>query len=158
MAVPELRFADLLALVHQRAPDADPAALLEAAVAVSAAQAADADRLLDHFVSHARTSGLSWTDIGTRLGVTKQAARQRFAAPSPEARTALTGQQSPASAAATRPARWWKRRPPVASECSFCGGNSTAVGPLVNGPGVTICQPCVNLCQEILDRRSVKSI
>jgi hypothetical protein len=75
-------FEQLVAQVHRRAAAddaADPAGLLDAAAAISAEQAADADRLLDHFVAHARGSGMSWTDIGTRLGVSKQAARQRFA-------------------------------------------------------------------------------
>jgi hypothetical protein len=70
-------FDGLVAQVHQRAT-AEPAAMLDAAVAVSAEHAATADRLLDHFVAHARGAGLSWTDIGARLGVSKQAARQRF--------------------------------------------------------------------------------
>ena len=62
---------------------ADAAGLLDAAAAISAEHAADADRLLDHFVTHARGTGMSWTDIGARLGVSKQAARQRFADPGP---------------------------------------------------------------------------
>lgn len=78
------RLHDLITQVHQQAATAEPAALLDAAAATSAEQAADADRLLDHFVAHARGAGLSWTDIGVRLGVTKQAARQRFA-PAPAA-------------------------------------------------------------------------
>lgn len=58
---------------------ADPLARLDAAVAVGAALSAQADHLLDHFVAESRHSGHSWTAIGERLGVTKQAARQRFA-------------------------------------------------------------------------------
>ena len=77
------RFADLVAQVQQQAVTAEPAALLDAAAAVSAEHAADADRLLDHFVAHARGAGMSWTDIGARLGVTKQAARQRFTPTAP---------------------------------------------------------------------------
>lgn len=37
------------------------------------------DRVMDHFVGEARRAGESWTTIGDRLGVSKQAARQRFA-------------------------------------------------------------------------------
>lgn len=36
------------------------------------------DELVDHFVQLARDGGHSWTDIGERLGVSKQAARERF--------------------------------------------------------------------------------
>ena len=76
-------FDHLVAQVHHRAARTDATGLLDAAAAISADQAADADRLLDHFVAHARGTGMSWTDIGARLGVSKQAARQRFAAPAP---------------------------------------------------------------------------
>ncbi|MCG5433690.1 ATP-dependent Clp protease ATP-binding subunit [Mycobacterium sp. MYCO198283] len=37
-----------------------------------------ADHLIGHFVDQARRSGASWTEIGRRMGVTKQAAQQRF--------------------------------------------------------------------------------
>jgi hypothetical protein len=36
------------------------------------------DHLIGHFVDQARRSGASWTDIGKCMGVTKQAAQQRF--------------------------------------------------------------------------------
>ncbi|MGU3500492.1 Clp protease N-terminal domain-containing protein [Mycobacterium sp. C31M] len=37
-----------------------------------------ADHLVGHFVDQARRSGASWTEIGTSMGVTKQAAQKRF--------------------------------------------------------------------------------
>ncbi len=37
-----------------------------------------ADHLIGHFVDQARRSGASWTEIGRSIGVTKQAAQQRF--------------------------------------------------------------------------------
>src|SRR3954454_20499541 len=37
-----------------------------------------ADSLIGHFVDQARRAGASWSDIGRSLGVTKQAAQQRF--------------------------------------------------------------------------------
>ena len=37
-----------------------------------------ADHLIGHFVDQARRSGASWTDIGTRMGVTKQAVQKRY--------------------------------------------------------------------------------
>ena len=72
-------FDQLVRQVHERAAGADTAGLLDASVAVSVEHAATADRLLDHFVAQARAAGMSWTEIGARLGVSKQAARQRFA-------------------------------------------------------------------------------
>ncbi len=289
VADPSTVFDRLVRQVHDRAT-ADPAALLTTAAAVSAEQAATADQLLDHFVAQAREAGMSWTDIGSRLGVSKQAARQRFAdrttagtlpfaarpaprlqacldqaakeasadgaaeigthhllagllaegvaaailerlhvtpdsirasshrlfgAPSPagegappmstEATCALDAAAHNATANApetapaevrtehllavltldpgsrarrvlndlsvdiaaikrelqcyitvnpTRPARWWKRRPPAQHSCSFCG-RTTPTSQLVNGPGVTICAACVVLATEILDRQPI---
>jgi hypothetical protein len=280
-------FDQLVAQVHDRAPTADPPGRLAAAVAVGAEHATIADRLLDHFVAQARDAGMSWTDIGAHLGVSKQAARQRFAervlpgAARPERRLRAcldrAGQEAraegavevgtqhlllgllaegvaaailerlgvraeairasshrlfgppagdagegtpPMSAEATcaldsaahqaatdssgtaspeirtehllaalaldpgsrarrvlnelgtdiaavkgelachvrvnptRPARWWKRRPPARSGCSFCGRPTPVAGALVNGPGVAICAACVALCTEILDRET----
>jgi hypothetical protein len=37
-----------------------------------------ADHLIGHFVDQARRSGASWSDIGRSMGVSKQAAQQRF--------------------------------------------------------------------------------
>ncbi len=291
-ADPRTAFDQLVAQVDERATARDPAGLLEAAAGVSAEHAATADRLLDHFVTHARGAGMSWTDIGARLGVSKQAARQRFidrttvgalpfaARPALrlqacldraglEARAdgadeigthhLLTGLLAEGVAAAilerlgvhagavraaahrlfgpadgtgsdgspplsteaicaldtaarnavanasdgsppevgpehllaalaldpgsrarrvlndlgvdiaavkgelqshitvnpTRPARWWKRRPPAQHGCSFCGRTGPAVGQLVNGPGVAICAGCIAMATEILDRQPV---
>ena len=39
-----------------------------------------ADEVVDHFVQAARAAGCSWTEIGRTLGITKQAAQQRFVA------------------------------------------------------------------------------
>ena len=39
-----------------------------------------ADHLVGHFVDQARRSGASWADIGGSMGVSKQAAQQRFVA------------------------------------------------------------------------------
>jgi hypothetical protein len=39
------------------------------------------DQLIDHFVTQARTAGTSWSQIGEALGVTKQAAQQRWVPP-----------------------------------------------------------------------------
>lgn len=72
-------FDQLVAEAGRRAPaGGDAGDLLAAAASVSAEHAATADRLLDHFVGQAREAGVSWTEIGARLGVSKQAARQRF--------------------------------------------------------------------------------
>jgi hypothetical protein len=68
----------LARLVDERA--VSPAALDQLAAAVSVVEELRAvgDRLLDRFVVTARKEGRSWTEIGESLGVSKQAAHQRF--------------------------------------------------------------------------------
>jgi hypothetical protein len=68
---------DLVARVR-RVSGADPLDRVDAAVTAAVALRGHADAVVDRFVAEARQAGLSWTDIGARLGVTKQAARKRF--------------------------------------------------------------------------------
>ncbi len=39
--------------------------------------------------------------------------------------------------------------------CSFCGKSQDEVKTLVSGPGVFICDECVQLCQAIIDKKKV---
>ncbi|GGI04171.1 Clp protease N-terminal domain-containing protein [Egicoccus halophilus] len=57
----------------------DPLAQVTSAALAAQHLQALADRLLDHVVLRARDHGASWRDIGDRLGVSRQAAQQRFA-------------------------------------------------------------------------------
>src|SRR3981081_4294136 len=68
----------LISQVKARHPDGNSLDNLSAAVTVSAQLDEQADHLLGHFVDQARRSGASWSQIGARMGVTKQAAQQRF--------------------------------------------------------------------------------
>ena len=70
----------LARLVDERATS--PAALdrLGAAVSVVEDLRTHGDQLLDRFVAQARRDGCSWTEIGETLGISKQAAHQRFVA------------------------------------------------------------------------------
>jgi hypothetical protein len=52
-----------------------------------------ADHLIGHFVDQARRSGASWTDIGRSMGVTKQAAQQRFVPKEPATPSGLDPSQ-----------------------------------------------------------------
>ena len=79
MALPELD--DLIAAVHDRADAPDVLSQLQAAADTSEDLLRLSDLLLDHFVQQARTDGRSWTQIGTVLGVSKQAAQQRHGSP-----------------------------------------------------------------------------
>jgi hypothetical protein len=72
--------AELADAVRQQAPGA-PLDRVEAALMVSEELALCADDLIGQFVTEARQAGCSWTEIGQRIGVSKQAARQRFGDP-----------------------------------------------------------------------------
>jgi Clp amino terminal domain, pathogenicity island component len=58
--------------------DASPLDRLSAAAATADELRGLSDKLLDRYVQAARADGRSWTEIGTALGVTKQAAHERF--------------------------------------------------------------------------------
>lgn len=64
---------DVITRVHDR-----PLDQLTDAVLAAEALGEVADHLIGHFVDQARRSGASWTEIGTCMGVTKQAAQKRF--------------------------------------------------------------------------------
>ena len=40
-------------------------------------------------------------------------------------------------------------------KCSFCGKSQEQVRKLIAGPGVYICDECIDLCNEILDEELV---
>lgn len=61
----------------------DPAAILCVRDAVIAR--AQAEKTVSRAVASARTSGLSWATIGSLLGTTGEAARQRYGKPQPAA-------------------------------------------------------------------------
>jgi hypothetical protein len=75
-----LMLDQLTADVVARAPSDEPLAQLAAAVAVAEDVRDVADALLDRFVTRARSQGRSWSEIGGVLGVSKQAAQQRYVA------------------------------------------------------------------------------
>ena len=40
------------------------------------------------------------------------------------------------------------------ARCSFCGKPETLVHKLIEGPGVFICDECINLCYDLIDQTS----
>src|ERR1700722_13784582 len=68
----------LITYVKAQRPAGSPLDNLSDAVTVSAQLSEQADSLIGHFVDQARRSGASWSQIGASMGVTKQAAQQRF--------------------------------------------------------------------------------
>jgi ATP-dependent Clp protease ATP-binding subunit ClpA len=75
----EMNVRALVEIVQERAPGDDPLVLLEAAIVVAGEVSGAADDMIEHYVGAARAANVSWTLIGERLGVSKQAARQKFA-------------------------------------------------------------------------------
>lgn len=41
-------------------------------------------------------------------------------------------------------------------KCSFCGKNQDQVAKLVAGPGVYVCNECIDLCNEIMDEEGIQ--
>ncbi|MEV7523841.1 Clp protease N-terminal domain-containing protein [Streptomyces sp. NPDC091371] len=88
MTLPDLD--DLIAEVDKRCDTAhrpggqeqpDWLALLTVAAHLAGQLQALADDLVEDYVEHCRMHGSTWTDVGTALGVTRQAVQQRFHAP-----------------------------------------------------------------------------
>ena len=69
---------NLIAYVKALHPDGGPLANVSDAFAVSNQLDEQADALIGYFVDQARRSGLPWSQIGSAMGVTKQAAQKRF--------------------------------------------------------------------------------
>ena len=86
-----------------------PVEQLAAATRLAEQLRARGDELLDAFVESARAAGASWSEVGSALGSSKQAAQQRFAAladPAPgQAPFGLTGTAAVVLTAAVAQAR-----------------------------------------------------
>ncbi|WP_152362638.1 Clp protease N-terminal domain-containing protein [Microlunatus speluncae] len=78
MTTSPVRLDDLIEAVKSHHSGADPLGQLSEAVLVAEQVGEVADHLIGHFVDQARRSGASWSEIGTSMGVTKQAAQKRF--------------------------------------------------------------------------------
>jgi hypothetical protein len=72
---------NLIAYVKALHPDGGPLENVSDAFVVSEALSDQADALIGYFVDQARRSGLSWSQIGGAMGVSKQAAQKRFVPP-----------------------------------------------------------------------------
>ncbi|WP_267595964.1 Clp protease N-terminal domain-containing protein [Carbonactinospora thermoautotrophica] len=79
MALPDLDA--LIAEVDRTCPSVDWIDRLTTAAEIAARLQTLGDDLITEFVEHARFAGRSWAEIGAALGVTRQAAQQRFRAP-----------------------------------------------------------------------------
>jgi hypothetical protein len=69
---------NLIAYVKTLHPEGGPLENVSDAFSVSTQLDEQADALIGYFVDQARRSGLSWSQIGGAMGVSKQAAQKRF--------------------------------------------------------------------------------
>ncbi len=72
---------NLITYVKGLHPDGGPLENVSDAFTVSSQLDEQADALIGYFVDQARRSGLSWSQIGGAMGVSKQAAQKRFVPP-----------------------------------------------------------------------------
>ncbi|MGH3600720.1 MAG: Clp protease N-terminal domain-containing protein, partial [Pseudonocardiaceae bacterium] len=68
---------ELINQTRVQANSLEPLTLLAGAARQQQELAELGEQLLDHFVQEARAAGCSWSQVGTALGVSKQAAQQR---------------------------------------------------------------------------------
>ncbi|NDZ94459.1 ATP-dependent Clp protease ATP-binding subunit [Streptomyces sp. SID6673] len=85
------RLDDLIAGI--RTVHDDPLDQLASAVVTAEHLGEVADHLIGHFVDQARRAGASWTEIGSSMGVSKQAAQKRFVPRTPD--TPLSEESNP---------------------------------------------------------------
>lgn len=69
---------DCSAMVRAHADEDSASARLRAAIALGRDLTTTGDALIERFVAEARAAGLSWTEIGTLFGTSKQAAQKRY--------------------------------------------------------------------------------
>ncbi|WP_049714273.1 Clp protease N-terminal domain-containing protein [Streptomyces caatingaensis] len=75
----DISLADLITRLDEELPEADELARVSEARLRAQTLSDLGDQLIDHYVSKAKRTGASWTEIGDALGVSKQAAQQRRA-------------------------------------------------------------------------------
>jgi ATP-dependent Clp protease ATP-binding subunit ClpA len=78
VTTPPISLDDLISFVKTMHPDGSPLGRLADAMTAATQLEAQSDALIGHFVDQARRSGASWSQIGASMGVSKQAAQQRF--------------------------------------------------------------------------------
>lgn len=88
---------DLVAIAAAHSNSVDPLDRLAAAAQLRDALDERAEAVLDHFVDEARQAGCSWSEVGSALGVSKQAAQQRHTATDSIARRLLSRIAAPRS-------------------------------------------------------------
>src|SRR5690348_15150738 len=76
----DVNLRQLIEQIDTDLPDGDPLAKVSEARLRARTLAGLGDQVVDHYITAARATGASWSQIGEALGVSKQAAQQRLAA------------------------------------------------------------------------------
>jgi hypothetical protein len=84
MALPEWSLGDLVRKVEEQSPESGPLDRLETATRWSEDLNRIGDNLVGHFIEEARRAGHSWSEVGARLGMSKQGAQQRYERSTPK--------------------------------------------------------------------------
>jgi hypothetical protein len=77
----DVNLQHLIEAIDADLPGSDPLTKVSEAQQRARSLSDIGDQLIDHFVTQARSSGTPWSQIGEALGVTKQAAQQRWVPP-----------------------------------------------------------------------------
>jgi hypothetical protein len=96
---------NLISHVKGLHPDGGPLENVSDAFTVSSQLDEQADALIGYFVDQARRSGLSWSQIGGAMGVSKQAAQKRFVPPASKISDIMPESVKPFSRFTARAAR-----------------------------------------------------
>jgi Clp amino terminal domain, pathogenicity island component len=96
---------NLISYVKGLHPDGGPLENVSDAFTVSTQLDEQADALIGYFVDQARRSGLSWSQIGGAMGVSKQAAQKRFVPPASKVSDMMPESVKPFSRFTARAAR-----------------------------------------------------
>src|ERR1700760_334298 len=96
---------NLIAYVKALHPGGGPLDNVSDAFAVSTQLDEQSDALIGYFVDQARRTGLSWSQIGRAMGVSKQAAQKRFVPASTKAADLVPESAQPFSRFTARAAR-----------------------------------------------------
>jgi len=96
---------NLISYVKGLHPEGGPLDNVSDAFSVSTQLDEQSDALIGYFVDQARRSGLSWSQIGGAMGVSKQAAQKRFVPPATRIADLMAGRAKPFSRFTDRAAR-----------------------------------------------------
>ena len=120
---------NLISYVKALHPEGGPLENVSDAFTVSTQLDEQADALIGYFVDQARRSGLSWSQIGGAMGVSKQAAQKRFVPPATKVADLMPASVKPFSRFTARAARRLAAAGKLAAPAPVSGAHLAAALP-----------------------------